>query len=476
MAATSGTMVLFTPKESHTNVPKPNIIVIPLKSEILYTTIDDYPEFETKRPMKKMQLVESECEIFDSIASRVIHIVIDPLDCNMGVLELVKKKCVNIKRLTIDANLKDNSDDTYTKRILLTKKNVKELCQKALAFISSFDQVEEFYLGPKVNLISDIYITEKWAFSRRLHVNAKGYYQPTFSTEFLKNLNPNLKVMYLGDVFEDSFDLRDAGSTCSKIIAPLPSSKSALLAQAEGGPTHICLNRATDLRVLSIQYFESGYHSDTVVELILYTLSGDNKVHEMFPNLKKLTVNMFCPFVMDMSGTGNAGLYDGVVIDELEVELQLPCFCRCPVIFHSEDAMVTLQTMLFLSFRELRDRMPNSTESDCICTDVASIELFKTLKIVKLRCFDDTVVRFILKLHQLNGNAKIILYEKSRFEGHPDHRSFRQNLSKLAKVTDAVPHDKIEIVMKKTTGNELKKMKFRLARFVPENVRISFTD
>lgn len=75
-----------------------------------------------------------------------------------------------------------------------------------------------------------------------------------------------------------------------------------------------------------------------------------------------------------------------------------------------------------------------------------------------------------------NHNAKMILCEKRRFISlEPD--SFRQNLKKLVKVTKAVPNEKIEIVMKNTTGKELTKIKFKLAYYVKlEYINISFTD
>lgn len=461
-----GTMVLCAAMDS--DLPKANLILIPLKNLLLYSTVGDYPEFEPKRPMQKVE--SQQIDVFNSIASQVIHIAIDPLDYNEQFLRLAKKKCANAKRLTIDANFLELVNAEYKER-MLRGDNTKILCQKALAFIKDFDQIEELYVGPKVKLIEAVYSAKGWMFERRSNNNAN-FYNPYFSTELVINLNPNLKVIHIANIDTDPYDLRDVGMRCPLAIHAMPLSKPAQLEKLEGGPSHICLNRLSNLRALSIKYFAFCLHSDVVTELILNSLTGDYKVHQMFANLKKLRVKVFCPFVLDMAGTGNAGLYDGVVLDELEIEQQIPCFCGDMSHVDCSDDSIPLQVLMFQMFRHIK---PNSG-SQCICTDVESIGLFKTLKIIKLRCLDDIVVRFIRKLHQNGNKAKIILYEKSRFEGNRGHNSLRQNLDKLTNIVNVIPHDKIEIVMKAVTGAELKKAEFQLARYVPEKVKISFTD
>lgn len=222
--------------------------------------------------------------------------------------------CKCALRLTIDANLLEFSAKLYKKYALedgVKNKtiNAEEMCQKAVK-IAGFDQIEELYFGPKMNWIECIYEARKWGFSSRYGENTDSYnYLPLFSTDIIFNFNPNLKVIFL-DILMDQHDLRDA----------MPMSKPAIVEMETAGPLHICLNKVTNLKALSIDYFEQCYHSDTVEELILKTLSGDYNVHKMFPNLKKLKVKVFCPFVLDMCGIGNAGLCDGVVLEELEIE------------------------------------------------------------------------------------------------------------------------------------------------------------
>lgn len=464
-----GTMVIHAAMDS--DLPKANLILVPLQNMLLYSTVGDYPEIEPKRPMQKVE--SQQIDVFNSIASQVIHIAIDPFDYNEQFLRLAKKKCVNAKRLTIDANFLGLMNEDYKGRMLRgdVVNSTKILCQKALAFIKDFDQIEELYVGPKVSLIEAVYSAKEWMFEKRSNKNAN-FYNPHFSTELVINLNPNLKVIHIANIETDPYDLRDVGMRCPLAIHAMPLSKPAQLEKLEGGPSHICLNRLTNLRALSINYFAFCFHSDVVTELILNALTGDYKVHQMFANLKKLRVKVFCPFVLDMAGTGNAGLYDGVVLDELEIEQRIPCFCGDMSHIDCSDDSIPLQVMMFQIFRHSKA----NSGSHCICTDVESIGLFKSLKIIKFRCLDDIVVRFIRKLHQHGNKAKIILHEKSRFEGKRGHNSLRQNLEKLTNIVNVIPHDKIEIVMKSVTGADLKKIEFQLARYVPKNVKISFTD
>lgn len=471
MDATSGTMVLFAAMESDSDLPKGNLILVPLKTVFLYSTVGDYPEFEPKR--LNMQVVElNQIEVFNSIASQVIHIAIDPLDYSEQFLKLVKKKCVNAKRLTVDANFLELANEEYKKKMLHGGINAaKMLCRKALVFMKEFDQIEELYFGHNLKLIEAIYGANGWMFERRSNQNAK-FYNARFSTELVINLNPNLKLIHITNVETDPYDLRDVGMRCPVAINAMPSSQPAQLEKLEGGPSHICLNGLTNLRALAISYFAFCFHSNTVDELILNSLPGDYKVHQMFANLKKLRVKVFCPFVLDMADTGNSGLYDGVAIDELEIEQQIPCFCDDKSNTDLSDDSIQLQVLMFQMFRHFK----TNSGTQCICTDVESIGLFKTLKIIKLRCLDHTVVRFIRKLHQNGNKAKFIFYEKSRFEGKRGHNSLRQNLDKLANIVNVIPHDQIEIVMKTVTGAELKKIEFQLARYVPEQVKITFTD
>lgn len=464
------------------DLPKPNIIVIVHKHVLLQTTIGDYPEYETRRPLKHFDTVDKSKkeDILNSIASKVVHIVVDPLFYDEEFLNLVKASCVNVKRLTIDANLLELSERMYNKKALnesckSTNTSGEVTCRKLVSFIAEFNGIEELYFGPMLHLIEKIYDVKKWGIESRFSENAK-FFLPKFSTDFLNNLNPNLKMIFFGRVSVDSFDLRDVGSRCSVVIKPMKMSLHNQLTELEGGPVHTCLCKVTNLKAVSIKYFENGYHSDTVEELILTTLSGDNKVHEMFPNLKKIRVKMFCPFVMDMIGTGNAGLYDGVVLDELEIEEQIPCFCDGAREIQSSDAV--LQAMLHSLFSNisLHQRRPDSRNEGCHCTDVARIGLLKTLKVLKLRCFDAKVTQFISKLHANGSKAHIIVYEKSRFESSADHQSVWNNLASLADAIKIVPHDKIEVVMKKVDESKMMKIKAKLAHYIPDDVQISFTE
>lgn len=455
----------------------PNIIIIANESVLLYTMIGNYPEFETNRPLKYFAEVDKaqKIDVLKSIASNVVHIAIDPLFYDENFLKLAKEICVNIKRLTIDANLLELTEHLYKNKS--NAKDGESMCRNLATFIAGFETIEELYFGPMLHLIEGIYEKRKWGLGSRSNAKVK-FFMPRFSTDFINNLNPNLKVIFFGDVDIDSFDLRDAGSECPIIIKPMEMSKIHQLSLLEGGPVQTCLNKATHLKSVSINYFENCYHSDTVEELILRTLSGDNKVHEMFPNLKKIRVKICCPFIMDMSGTGNAGLYDGVVLDELEIEEQIPCFCDSARVIRSGDAM--LQSMLHSAFiqgfNKLSGRRRASRKTDCHCVDVAKCEPLKSLKLIKLRCFDAIVARFILKLHEIGSQAKIIVYEKSRFERSPDHQSVWNNLSSLAATMNIVPHDKIEVVMKKVTELKMKKNKEKLSEFIPDDVKISFSE
>lgn len=453
-----------------------NIILIPLKEVLLYTTVGNYPQNETQRPMKTFQKVQEakRMSVLNTIASEVIHVVIDPLDNSPTFLEMVKQRCVNAKRLTLDANLLGLTKKVYKKNNLKSGKNPnpEALLLKALTFISHFDQIEEQYLGPELNFIEEIYEDEKWGFSRRFNENAK-FYRPNFASEIVVNFNPNLKVLFFGGTCVDSYDLRDVGVSCPLVMKALAMSQPSQLEEMEGGPSHICLNRLTNLKVLSMGYAMYGYHSDFVVELILPTLSGDFKVHQMFPNLRKLTVKMFCPFVFDMSGTANAGLYDRVTLDELEIEEQIPCFCHGASHLQAKDAL--LQSLLYASFKGCKPIIKRGQGNDCLCTNVASIGLLKSLKIIKIRCFDETVARFIRKLHQINSAATIIIYEQSRFERNSDHHSVWDNLQKLNEIITLVAHDKIKIVMKQVKGMKLKKVEAKLAEYIPDGVEVSFT-
>lgn len=472
MDAASGTMVLNAAMESDSDLPKGNLILVPLKTKLLYSTVGDYAEFEPKRPIN-MQVVESnQIDVLNSIASQVIHIAIDPLDYSEPFLKLVKKKCVNAKRLTLDANFSELENEEYKKRMLRGDVNAaKTLCHKALVFMKEFDQIEELYFGPNLKLIEAIYYANGWMFEKRSNQHAK-FFKAHFSTELVVNLNPNLKLIHTINVVTDAYDLRDVGMRCPVAINAMPMSEPAHLEKLEGGPSHICLNGLMNLRALAISYFAFCFHSDTVDELILNSLPGDYKVHQMFANLKKLRVKVFCPFVLDMAGTGNAGLYDGVILDELEIEQQIPCFCGDQNNIDHSDPSMPLHVGMFQVFRHSK----TNSGTQCICTDSASIGLLKTLKTIKLRCLDQTVVRFILKLHENGNKVKIIFYEKSRFEGTRGHNSLRQNLDKLANIVTVIPHDQIEIVMKAVQGAALKKIEFQLARYVPEQIKISFTD
>lgn len=486
----------------------PNIIAMPLRSVLLFTTVDAY-EMDEPTPFYRVG-VSKRNEILDIIASDVVHIFIDPLDYDLSFLNQVKQKCMNAKRLTIDGNLEGINENVYKRNVHIASEKIKRangglLFESALTFVRSYNQIEELFFGSDMELIDKIYTTKKWGFGRRIKSNGK-FVSPTFSTEILINLNPNLKMISFIDYDEvDPYDLRDMGSVCSSVMNAMKISKPSQLEKLECCPMHICLNQVTNLRVLSTGYFSSGFHSDTLVELVLKTLSGDYKVHQMFPNLKKLRVKMFCPFVMDMSGTLNAGLYDGVVLDEIEVEEQIPCFCCDMIRIDSNDAL--LQMALHHSFRSSKSRVDpnqsnkcthdttgpckyvtyNSTKTcnhygsphpmtNCLCTDVTSIGLFKTLKTIRFRCFDGTVARFVRKLQQVSNETKIIVHEESRFERNFDHHSLWDNLDELAKTLNLVPHDKIEIVMKKATGIKLRKIKAKLSYYIPADVKVSFSD
>lgn len=176
-------------------------------------------------------------------------------------------------------------------------------------------------------------------------------------------------------------------------------------------------------------------------------------------------------------GTGNVGLYDGVVLDEIEVEEKIPCYCRGLSNITDDDVLQRMLHASFVNF-SLVKRHPSSSRNttECYCTDVAEIKLFKTLKVLNLRCFDTTVARFISKLHANGYQGKIIVYEKSRFEGNCDHRSVLDHLDNFAETIKIVPHDKIEVIMKKVNEKEMKAIKVKLSHYIPDDVKISFSD
>lgn len=363
--------------------------------------------------------------------------------------------------------------------------NGEAMFRKLVTFIAGFDGIEELYFGPMLHLTELLY-EETFKHSQCYEAKKYGYeslcaktqfYRPKFSTDVINSLNSNLQTIFFNNVQVDAFDLRNVASTCPAIIIPMCLSDDSPLLQLEGSFVHTCLNALTNLRVLSIEYFGNCYHSDTVEELILSTLSGDFKVHEMFPKIKKLRVKMFCPFVMDMSGTGNRGLYDNVLLDELEVEEQIPCFCNGkPNKDPSNDAeLQSLLHLMFITSSLKLEHTRNKRKVDCCCVDVSKIELLKNLKVIKLRCFDATMARFISKLQESGSNANFIIYEKSRFERSADHRSLWNNLTSLAETMTIVPHDKIEVVMKKV-DIKMKKIKRKLGQFIPDDVKITFAE
>lgn len=133
-----------------------------------------------------------------------------------------------------------------------------------------------------------------------------------------------------------------------------------------------------------------------------------------------------------------------------------------------------LRTILVAQLNRLKTPR-KSLDDRCVYTNVASIELLKALKVVKFRCFDETVARFLYKL-QANGNqANIIVHEKSRFEGSSGHHSLLDNLDHLAKAIKVIPHNNIEIVMKKDDEKNMKKIKAKLSHYIPDSVKISFS-
>lgn len=447
---------------------KTDIILMVNKSGLHYKTIGAYPEFETRRPMSGFTSVPDSTKraVLKSIASKVVHIVVDPLLHDRPFLNGVKDVCVNAKQLTMDANLMELEQRAYRKKVDKPKSEI--LCRNLVAFVAGFDKIEELYFGPMLSLIEEIYAQNKWGLENR-RSGAK-FYDPKFSTDFINNLNSNLKTIFFNGVCIDSFDLRDVGHRCPIVIKPLEMSNISQLSKLEGRPEHTCLNKLKSLKTLSIKYFENCYHSDTVGELILDTLSGDNKVHEMFPNLKKIRVGYFCPFVMDMANTGNAGLYTGVVLDELEVEIQMPCFGPGGPKLHTHHGV--LQSMLYFTFTTSSLK---SSPDRCRCFDtITRIKPLKQLKVIRFRCFDAHAGRFINELHKSGCKANVIVYEKSRFERHPDHQSLWNNLTSLGNALKIFPHDKIELVMKKVKKSELAESKLR--EIIPADVKISFTE
>ncbi|XP_037032688.1 uncharacterized protein LOC119071754 [Bradysia coprophila] len=460
--------------KQQTDTKKTDLILIVNKIGLLYKTTGEYPEFETRRPLTGFVSVNdsNKLDFLKSIASNVIHIAIDPLLYDGQFLKRVKDMCVNVKQLTIDGNLLELEKRAYHTKA--DKPRGEVMCRNLVTFIGGFDKIEELFFGPRLNLAEKIYSKNKWGWGNRFGAKS-GFYKAVLSTDFINHLNSNLKAIFFNCCDIDSFDLRDAGHRCPVAIKPMEMSLINQMYKLEGGPAHTCLNKLVNLKSLSIPYFENCFHSDTVGELILETLSGDNRVHQMFPNLKKIRVQYFCPFVMDMSGTANEGLYDGVILDELEVEVQIPCFGRGGRKMHAHQGI--LQAMLYLSFTKDTGRFNGDAVHSCHCFDtITRIKPLKYLKVIKLRCFDEHVGRFIYELQKSGCKPDIIVYEKSRFERNPDHQSLWNNLISLESTLKFVPHDKIELVMKKLDESKTVVVENKLRKFVPADVKISFTE
>ncbi|XP_037041670.1 uncharacterized protein LOC119078284 [Bradysia coprophila] len=473
--------------DQHEQYKTPNVILLLHKDSLQYSTVGDYPEFETKRPLRRFVPLDrsSEIKFLKTIALLVVHIVIDPLFYDEEFLKLVRTMCGNIKRLTIDANLLEQAECTY-KQKMVDVTNPEAMFLTLETFIAGLDGIEELYFGPMLHLTEEFY---EETFKRPPRYEGKvcgcvepTHYHPKFSTDVINSLNSSLKKIFFNNAQVDAFDLREIADTCPIVIIPMCVSDENPFLKQKGEFLHTCLNRLTNLRALSIEYFDNCYHSETVQELILNTLSGDFKIHEMFPNVKTLRVRIFCPFVMDMSKTGNEGLYDDVVLDELEVEEQIPCFCNGqPDVKSSDDhGDIELQTLLHSSFLRCSlgiESSRNQCNINCHCVDVAKIGLLKNLNVIKLRCFDDMVARFISNLQESGSTANIIVYEKSRFEGSGDHHSLWNNLVSLAETMKIVPHDKIEVVMKKVNDDiKMKRIRNKLGQFIPDDVKITFAE
>lgn len=121
----------------------------------------------------------------NSIALQVIHLVIDPLYYDEQFLGLIKEKCVNVKRLTLDANLLELTGKLYKKNALndgsrSKNTNGEEMCRKLVNFIAGFNQIEELYFGPMLHWVEKIYESRKRGFGHRFNEKAR-FYQPQTS-------------------------------------------------------------------------------------------------------------------------------------------------------------------------------------------------------------------------------------------------------------------------------------------------------
>lgn len=92
---------MATSLDQQHNPQPPNVILLAHKNVLMYAAVGDYPEFETKRPLKHFKAIKT----LKAIALSVVHIVIDPLAYDDELLKLVKTMCVNTKRAHVHSEI-----------------------------------------------------------------------------------------------------------------------------------------------------------------------------------------------------------------------------------------------------------------------------------------------------------------------------------------------------------------------------------